>query len=118
MQHKLITNIDTHKYAHNLKAPVRSKRPLVGVLALAENAIGSKAYKPMDIIKSRKGTLVEVGNTDAEGRLALADGADRDCRLACGEGGKEGKGEREGWSYTEMRKKKERKEDRRKERKK
>lgn len=48
---------------------------LVGVLALAENAIGSKAYKPMDIIKSRKGTLVEIGNTDAEGRLALADGA-------------------------------------------
>ena len=46
----------------------------VGVLALAENAIGSKAYKPMDIIQSRKGTMVEIGNTDAEGRLALADG--------------------------------------------
>lgn len=46
----------------------------VGVLALAENAIGSNAYKPMDIIRSRKGTMVEIGNTDAEGRLALADG--------------------------------------------
>ena len=46
----------------------------VGILTLAENAIGSKAYKPMDIIKSRKGTTIEVGNTDAEGRLALADG--------------------------------------------
>lgn len=51
------------------------------MLALAENAIGSKAYKPMDIIRSRKGITVEVGNTDAEGRLALADGETLDSPL-------------------------------------
>lgn len=47
--------------------------PLVAVLALAENAIGSGAYKPHAIIESHKGLSVLIGNTDAEGRLALAD---------------------------------------------
>jgi len=42
-------------------------------LGIAENAIGSKSYKPMDIITSMKGLTVEIGNTDAEGRLVLAD---------------------------------------------
>eukprot|EP01147_Barroeca_monosierra_P001874 gene1874-4970_t len=46
---------------------------VVGVVALAENAVGSGAYKPMAVIKSRSGKTVEVGNTDAEGRLVLAD---------------------------------------------
>ena len=45
------------------------------ILVLAENAIGPNAYRPGDIIKSRCGKTVEIGNTDAEGRLALADGA-------------------------------------------
>jgi len=40
---------------------------------LAENAIGARVYKPNDILKSLKGLTVEVGNTDAEGRLVLAD---------------------------------------------
>ncbi len=43
------------------------------VCGLAENAIGAKAYKPGDIIKSYCGKTVEVLNTDAEGRLVLAD---------------------------------------------
>ena len=43
------------------------------VVAAAENAIGSAAYKPHAIIKSMKGPSVRVDNTDAEGRLALAD---------------------------------------------
>ena len=38
-----------------------------------ENAIAGNAYRPSDIIKTRKGTTVEVGNTDAEGRVVLAD---------------------------------------------
>ncbi|WP_019222201.1 leucyl aminopeptidase family protein [Bartonella rattaustraliani] len=38
-----------------------------------ENAISANAYRPGDILKSRKGLSVEVGNTDAEGRLVLAD---------------------------------------------
>ncbi|MBO6900586.1 MAG: leucyl aminopeptidase family protein [Rhizobiaceae bacterium] len=38
-----------------------------------ENAISGNAFRPGDILKSRKGITVEVGNTDAEGRLVLAD---------------------------------------------
>ena len=46
---------------------------IVFAMGVAENAIGSRAYKPGDIIKSMKGLTVEIGNTDAEGRLVLAD---------------------------------------------
>jgi leucyl aminopeptidase len=46
---------------------------VIGILGLAENAIGSKAYKPFSIIKSLHGKTVRVANTDAEGRLVLAD---------------------------------------------
>lgn len=45
----------------------------VFALALAENAIDANAYKPHAIIKSLMGPTVEVRNTDAEGRLVLAD---------------------------------------------
>ena len=38
-----------------------------------ENAIAGNAYRPSDIIATRKGTSVEIGNTDAEGRVVLAD---------------------------------------------
>jgi leucyl aminopeptidase len=38
-----------------------------------ENAISGSAFRPLDIYRSRKGLQVEVGNTDAEGRLVLAD---------------------------------------------
>jgi leucyl aminopeptidase len=38
-----------------------------------ENAISGSAFRPSDILKSRKGKTVEIGNTDAEGRLVLAD---------------------------------------------
>jgi leucyl aminopeptidase len=38
-----------------------------------ENVISGNAYKPCDIIKSRKGVTIEIGNTDAEGRVVLAD---------------------------------------------
>lgn len=38
-----------------------------------ENAIGPEAYRPGDIIRTRKGLTVEIGNTDAEGRVILAD---------------------------------------------
>lgn len=42
-------------------------------MALAENFVGSKSYRPSDILTSHKGITVEIGNTDAEGRLILAD---------------------------------------------
>ena len=38
-----------------------------------ENSIAGNAIRPLDIVKSRKGLTVEIGNTDAEGRLILAD---------------------------------------------
>lgn len=42
-------------------------------LPVVENAISADAFRPGDIIKSRKGLTVEIDNTDAEGRLILAD---------------------------------------------
>ena len=38
-----------------------------------ENSVAGNAYRPFDVIKTRKGLTVEIGNTDAEGRLVLAD---------------------------------------------
>ena len=52
---------------------IRPKKNIVFVCALAENAIGSASYKPGDVIKGYAGKTVEVANTDAEGRLVLAD---------------------------------------------
>ncbi|MDZ4109032.1 MAG: leucyl aminopeptidase family protein [Brevundimonas sp.] len=49
--------------------PVR----LVVLVAAVENAISGDAFRPGDILSSRKGLTIEVGNTDAEGRLVLAD---------------------------------------------
>lgn len=46
---------------------------VVAVTALAENLISGKAYKNGDIISSMKGSTIEVLNTDAEGRITLAD---------------------------------------------
>jgi len=43
------------------------------LIPAVENAISGDAYRPGDVLKSRKGLTVEVGNTDAEGRLVLAD---------------------------------------------
>ena len=43
------------------------------ILPIVENAIAGDAFRPGDILTSRKGLTVEVGNTDAEGRLILAD---------------------------------------------
>ncbi len=43
------------------------------LLPLVENSLSSKALRPSDIIKSRKGLFIEIGDTDAEGRLILAD---------------------------------------------
>ena len=51
------------------KLPVRL-RVLIGAV---ENAVAGNAYRPSDVLQTRKGITVEVGNTDAEGRLVLAD---------------------------------------------
>jgi len=51
------------------KLPVRLRLLIPAV----ENAIGPEAYHPGDVIKTRAGKMVEIGNTDAEGRLVLCD---------------------------------------------
>jgi leucyl aminopeptidase len=51
------------------KLPIR----LRVLIPAVENAIDGSAYRPGDIIKTRKGTTVEIDNTDAEGRLVLCD---------------------------------------------
>mgnify|MGYP000281409617 FL=1 len=52
---------------------INPKLSYAGIVGLVENMPSSTAYKPGDIIKSYKGINVEVLNTDAEGRLVLAD---------------------------------------------
>jgi leucyl aminopeptidase len=51
----------------------RSPAPAVAVLAIAENATGADAYRPGDVLRTASGRTVEVVDTDAEGRLVLAD---------------------------------------------
>ncbi len=43
------------------------------IIPIVENAISARAMRPSDVIRSRNGLSVEIGNTDAEGRLILAD---------------------------------------------
>lgn len=52
-----------------LRAPVR----ILGLVGAAENLPGGRAVKPGDIVRALDGTTIEVDNTDAEGRLVLAD---------------------------------------------
>jgi leucyl aminopeptidase len=49
------------------------KKRIVGVLPLAENMVSGAAFRPGDIVRSYSGQTIEIGNTDAEGRLILAD---------------------------------------------
>jgi len=53
--------------------PVR----LVVIVAAVENAVSADAFRPGDVLNSRKGLTIEIGNTDAEGRLILADALTR-----------------------------------------
>jgi leucyl aminopeptidase len=61
--------IGTLQVMAELKVPLN----VVGMVASAENMPGSKATKPGDVVKTMSGLTVEVLNTDAEGRLVLAD---------------------------------------------
>jgi leucyl aminopeptidase len=51
----------------------KSPAPAVAVLAIAENATGARSYRPGDVIRTASRRTVEVIDTDAEGRLVLAD---------------------------------------------
>ncbi len=50
-----------------------------GLFGAVENLISGRAYKPGDVLRTRRGTTVEINNTDAEGRLVLADLLDYAC---------------------------------------
>ncbi|TSC60169.1 MAG: leucyl aminopeptidase [Parcubacteria group bacterium LiPW_15] len=63
------TVVGVLKLADDLRLPVE----IVALLPLVENTIGSKATRPYDIVRAYDGQTVEVRNTDAEGRLILAD---------------------------------------------
>ncbi|MDF2975752.1 MAG: leucyl aminopeptidase [Actinomycetospora sp.] len=52
-----------------LRVPVR----VTGLVPLAENHVSGSAYRPGDVVRHRGGTTTEVTNTDAEGRMVLAD---------------------------------------------
>ncbi len=49
------------------------RKNVIGIIPVAENLIGKNAYRPSDIIQALSGLTVEITNTDAEGRLVLAD---------------------------------------------
>lgn len=51
----------------------RSPHRVTAVLPLAENHVGASSYRPGDVLSLRGGTRVEIANTDAEGRIVLAD---------------------------------------------
>nr|MBA3812400.1 leucyl aminopeptidase family protein [Caulobacteraceae bacterium] len=55
---------------------------LAVLIPVAENAIAGDAMRPGDVLASRKGLTIEVGNTDAEGRLILADALARAAELS------------------------------------
>ncbi len=58
---------------HAIATVIKPRRPVVALLAVAENSISDEAYRPDDVLTYRNGVTVEVTNTDAEGRLVLAD---------------------------------------------
>ena len=58
----------------SLEGTITLKQPLELLMCVAENAIGSGAIRNDDVITSYAGKTVELNNTDAEGRLVLADG--------------------------------------------
>ncbi len=60
----------------NLNVPTK----VTAILPCAENMVSSNAYRPDDIIEMYNGVTVEVTNTDAEGRLVLADGLAWACK--------------------------------------
>ena len=51
----------------------KSAAPAIAILPLAENAIGAASYRPGDVLTLQSGTTVEIVDTDAEGRIVLAD---------------------------------------------
>lgn len=77
-QYMLLMKKDMGGAAHVLglaRMIMQAKLPIClrVLIPAVENAISGNAYRPGDVIKSRKGLTIEIGNTDAEGRVVLAD---------------------------------------------
>ena len=64
--------------AGTLLAVAKAKFPfeILGVIPAAENMINGEAMRPSDVVKTASGKTIEVGHTDAEGRMILADALD------------------------------------------
>jgi len=62
---------------------IKPKVRVIAVIPATENMPGGKAYRPGDVITSMSGKTIEVLNTDAEGRLALADSISYARQLGC-----------------------------------
>jgi len=60
-------------YALKTAAELKLPRNLYAVLPLTDNMLSNESYRPGDVFTAYNGTTVEIGNTDAEGRLILAD---------------------------------------------
>lgn len=76
--HMLLMKKDMGGAAHVLglaRMIMEAKLPIClrVLIPAVENAVSGNAYRPGDIIKSRKGLTIEIGNTDAEGRVVLSD---------------------------------------------
>jgi leucyl aminopeptidase len=57
----------------NAVAKLKVRRNLIGVVGLVENLVSGDAFKLGDVLTARSGKTIEIHNTDAEGRLVLAD---------------------------------------------
>ncbi len=52
------------------------------LISAVENAVSGNAYRPGDVIATRKGSSIEIGNTDAEGRLVMSDALTLACEMS------------------------------------
>lgn len=64
--------------AGSMLAAAKANIPMeiIGVIPAAENMINGEAMRPSDVVKTASGKTIEVGHTDAEGRMILADALD------------------------------------------
>lgn len=65
--------LSVFKTIASIDKDLRPDIKVTGILALAENGFGGSSYKPGDVLKAMNGKTVQVVDTDAEGRLVLAD---------------------------------------------
>lgn len=60
-------------YAITLAAKLKARKNIVGLVPAAENMPSGSSYRPGDVLRTMSGKTIEIGHTDAEGRVVLAD---------------------------------------------